>query len=149
MNKIFLVLMMVVAGWMFGAQSSINSSLGKRIGVYESSFFSFAVGTAALLIVVLIFGKGNLQGIMQVPRWQLIGGVLGAFIVTSMVSAVPVIGAGSAVFATMLGQIMISMVIDHFGLFNTPVIHFNLMRLAGVALMIGGLFLIFRGNLGS
>jgi len=41
------------------------------------------------------------------------------------------------------------MVIDHFGLFNVPMIHFNLYRLAGVVLMIAGLFLIFKGNLSS
>ncbi|NLI90848.1 MAG: DMT family transporter [Peptococcaceae bacterium] len=149
MNKIIYVILMVLSGWAFGIQSSINSSLGKRIGVYESSFFSFALGTAALLLVVLFFGKGNLPGIMQVPKWQLIGGLLGAFIVTSMVSAVPNIGAASAVFAIMLGQIMISMIIDHFGLFNVPVIHFNLYRLVGVVLMIAGLLFIFKGNLTS
>jgi transporter family-2 protein len=149
MNKLFFVLLMVVSGWMFGTQSSINGALGKRIGVYESSFFSFLLGTVVLAVIVLVFGKGNLMAITQVPRWQLIGGVLGVFIVTSMIIAVPNIGVASAVFAIMLGQIMISMVIDHFGLFNAPVIHFDLIRLTGVILMMAGLLLIFRGNLTS
>lgn len=149
MNKISFVFLMIIAGWMFGIQSSINGALGKRIGVYESSFFSFLLGTGVLLIMILFFGKGNLLGIIEVPKWQLIGGILGVFIVTSMILAVPNIGVGSAVFAIMLGQIIISMVIDHFGLFNAPIIPFNLLRLAGVLLMISGLFLIFRGNISS
>lgn len=131
---------------MFGIQSSINGALGKRIGVYESSFFSFLVGTVVLLAVVLIFGKGSLSGLSGIPKWQLIGGVLGAFIVTSMIISVPKIGVASAVFAVMLGQMMISIIIDNFGLFNVPVIPFDLYRLLGVMLMIVGLMLIFKGN---
>lgn len=149
MNKLFFVILMIISGWMFGTQSSINGALGKRIGVYESSFFSFLLGTIVLLILVIIFGKGNLPGVLEAPRWQLIGGILGVFIVTSMIIAVPNIGVASAVFSIMLGQIMISMVIDHFGLFNAPIIPFDLLRFTGVILMIAGLLLIFKGNLSS
>lgn len=149
MNKIFYVVLMITAGWIFGIQSSVNSALGKRIGVYEGSFFSFLLGTVVLFLLVIFLGKGNLVSITEVPRWELIGGILGVFIVTSMIISVPNIGAGSAVFAMMLGQIMITMVIDHFGLFHVPVIPFNIFRLAGVLLMISGLFLIFKGNLSS
>jgi transporter family-2 protein len=140
---------MIISGWMFGVQSSINGALGKRIGVFESSFFSFLLGTVVLLFVVIFFGKGNFWTFTEVPKWQLIGGLLGVFIVTSTILAVPNIGVASAVFAIMLGQIMISIVIDHFGLFNVPVIPFDLLRLTGVVLMIAGLFLIFKGNLSS
>lgn len=149
MNKIYFVLLMIISGCMFGVQSSINGALGKRIGVFESSFFSFLLGTVVLLIVVIFFGKGSFWTFMEVPKWQLIGGLLGVFIVTSTILAVPNIGVASAVFAIMLGQIMISIVIDHFGLFNVPIIPFDLLRLTGVILMIAGLFLIFKGNLSS
>ncbi len=149
MNKVYFVLLMIISGWMFGVQSSINGALGKRIGVFESSFFSFLLGTVVLLFVVIFFGKGNFWTFTEVPKWQLIGGLLGVFIVTSTILAVPNIGVASAVFAIMLGQIMISIVIDHFGLFNVPVIPFDLLRLTGVVLMIAGLFLIFKGNLSS
>jgi len=149
MNKIFFVVLMVIAGWMFGIQSSINGSLGKRIGVYESAFFSFLLGTVVLLVLVLVIGKGNLLSITEVPRWQMIGGILGVIVVTSMVVAVPHIGVASAVFAVMFGQIMISIVIDHFGLFNAPVIPFDMFRLAGILLTITGLLLIYKGNLNS
>lgn len=149
MHKIYFVILMIISGWMFGIQSSINGALGKRIGVYESSFFSFLVGAVFLFIISFLFGKGNLSSIWEVPKWQLIGGILGACIVTSMVLSVPNIGVASAVFAIILGQTTISLFIDHFGLFNVPVIHFDLFRLTGVILMLAGLLLIFRGNLNT
>jgi transporter family-2 protein len=146
MSKVYLVILMIFAGCMAGIQSSINGALGKRIGVYESSFFSFLLGTIILLVLVVVLGKGNLSAVTEVPRWQLLGGVAGVIIVTSMILAVPNIGVASAVFAVTIGQILISMVIDHFGLFDAPVIPFNLLRFAGIILMVAGLILIFRGG---
>ena len=62
-------------------QVQINGGLGKRTGVLEASFISFGIGTLALFFIVLFFGKGNFMAVSTVPKWQLFGGLLGAFYV--------------------------------------------------------------------
>ncbi len=147
MDKIIFVLLAVISGCMFGMQASVNGALGKRIGVYESSFISVLTSTIILLILLFLFGKGNLTAVKEVPKWQLLGGIFGAIIVTAMVISVPRIGGASAVFAVIFGQMCVSLIIDHYGLFEIPVMKFDGYRFAGIIFMLIGLVLIFKNNL--
>jgi len=147
MSTLLFVFMSILGGCLFGLQASINGAFGKRIGIYESSLISCIIATLVLSVVVLVFGKENLLHLPVFPKWQLLGGVLGAFIVMSMVITVPKIGAASAVFGAMFGQIIVSTLIDNFGFFDVPVIKIDIFRIAGIIFMLIGLLLIFKGNL--
>ncbi len=135
-----------MSGAAVSLQSGINGELGKRIGFIEGAFFSFFIGTVALTLLMLFLGKGNILNVFQVPKWQLVGGLLGALFVTVMVFGVPKVGVGLAVVTVIVGQIVTSMVIDHFGWFGKEPIPFDWYRAAGVILLFAGLFLIFRGS---
>ncbi len=58
--KILFPLLAIIGGIAVAIQGQINGGLGKKVGVFEASFVSFAIGTLALLFAVLFFGKGNL-----------------------------------------------------------------------------------------
>jgi transporter family-2 protein len=143
------VILAILGGVFGGMQAPINGALGKRIGGFEASFLSFLIGTLFLFFIVLFFGKGNLLQTFSVPKWQLIGGFLGSIFVTAIILAVPNIGAASTIFAVILGQIIISVAIDHFGFFGVDRIQIDWQRLTGIVMMIIGLYFIFRGNLTS
>jgi transporter family-2 protein len=143
------VILVVIGGILGGIQAPINGALGKRIGGFEASFLSFLIGALFLFFIVLFFGKGNLLQTFSVPKWQLIGGILGSIFVTMIILAVPNIGAASTIFAAILGQIIISVAIDHFGFFGVERIQIDWQRFTGIVLMIVGLYFIFRGNLTS
>ncbi|MEI3598784.1 DMT family transporter [Oceanobacillus sp. MO10714A] len=51
---------MMMGGLLVGSQSSVNASLGRRIGTIEGALISFLTGTGLLAILVLFFGQGNL-----------------------------------------------------------------------------------------
>lgn len=74
------------------------------------------------------------------------GGLIGAVYVAAMVFAVPRIGVGVAVMAVIVGQLAMSMAIDHFGLFGLRRIPVDGYRLAGALLLAVALFLIYRGS---
>ena len=59
MSRIIYILFIVLGGASAAVQSPVNSGLGKRIGVFEGGFWSFATGTLLLLFLVLLFGKGD------------------------------------------------------------------------------------------
>ncbi|TDL34888.1 DMT family transporter [Jeotgalibacillus sp. S-D1] len=135
------LLLAVVGGIAVGIQAVVNGGLGKRIGIIEASFMSFLIGTAALFFVVLFFGKGNFLAISEVPKGQLIGGLLGAFYVLIMVMTVPKIGVTAAFFSIIAGQIFISVIIDHFGLFGGQTFPLDAKKAAALLLMIGSIYL--------
>jgi bacterial/archaeal transporter family-2 protein len=135
------LLMSIAGGVAMGIQAIVNGGLGKKVGTIEASFISFLIGTIALLITLLCFGKGNLFAINEVPKWQLIGGLLGAFFVFIMVMSVPKIGVTAAFFSIIAGQILISAIIDHFGLFGGQTYPLNIKKAIAILLMFSSIYL--------
>lgn len=147
--KLAYFLMVVLGGLLSGIQAPVNSALSKKIGNFEGALTSFFFGTAILAVVVLVFGKGDLRGVLTVPKWQLVGGFLGAYFVTAMILAVPKIGVAAAIFAAIVGQMVMGIVIDNFGFFGVQRIPFDTYRLVGIILMTVSLLLIFKGSFSS
>jgi len=80
MNNLMLVLLMACGGVAIALQPSINARLAQKVGSYESSMISFAVGTLCLLVLVMVAGRGNLRNVLDATWWELSGGLLGAFL---------------------------------------------------------------------
>ena len=144
MEKLSYLFFMVFAGCMIGFQSPVNALLSKKVGILESSFLSFLGGTIALALVVVLFGKGRMAGALEVPLWQLTGGILGAIVVFNTIICVPHLGVMSTMVAMILGNLIISAVIDHFGWFGIAVTPFNWQRLCGFILILLGLAIVFK-----
>ncbi|WP_257009845.1 DMT family transporter [Evansella halocellulosilytica] len=146
MVKFYFIIIAVIGGMLAGTQASINGELGKKIGSIEAAFFSFFIGTVFLTLCMIFTGKGQVTQIFSLPKWQLIGGILGALFVSFIIFAVPNIGVALTIFAAILGQILISLIIDHFGLFGARPISINVKRIIGVMFMLVGLIFIYRGT---
>jgi bacterial/archaeal transporter family-2 protein len=142
--KWVLMIFAVIAGMATSVQAGVNGGLGKRIGVMEGAFVSFLIGTITLFLFQLFFGKGNLLQMFSVPKWQLLGGLLGAFYVFIMVLVVPKIGVATAIMAIIVGQLVMSSIIDHFGLLGGKQIPFDIKRMVGIVLLFSALFLFHK-----
>lgn len=141
------LILAIVGGLCIGIQAGINGVLGKRIGVIEASFVSFFIGTLILLLLVIFMGKGDLLKVTTVPKWQLLGGALGVVYVSIMVASVPKIGVASSITAVIVGQLVISMTLDHFGVFTNQRIPLDGYRIAGIVLLLLSLLLIFKNHI--
>jgi bacterial/archaeal transporter family-2 protein len=135
--------LMVVAGALVAMQSPINAALARGVGVFEASLVSFAVGTLAAVVVVILFGGGRLSAaVAQVPRWQLLGGLLGLGYVTLIILSVPRIGVTAVMVSGLAGQLATAMLIDQFGWFGVGVRPVTPSRVLGVVLMLASIYLI-------
>ncbi|MBY0095842.1 DMT family transporter [Mesobacillus maritimus] len=139
--KLIFSLLALTGGLAMGIQAIVNGGLGKRVGAIEASFISFLVGTAALFFLVLFFGKGNLLAISEVPKGQLIGGLLGAFFVLVLVLATPKIGVTATLISVIVGQLLIGSLIDHFGLFGGERFPLDLKKSLALLLMLASIYI--------
>jgi transporter family-2 protein len=134
--------LVVFAGVMIAFQSPINAALSRDVGVYESAFVSFFVGTVFALSIAIFFGSGSLWNVTRAPWWQLTGGMLGLVVVTALILAVPRIGVTAAMVAILAGQLSTGLLIDQYGWFGVPARPLEWQRLAGVALLFVAIWLI-------
>jgi len=144
MNQLLLLALMFCGGIAIAVQPSINGRLAQKVGTFESSCISFAVGTLLLLAVVLVAGKGSLRGAGDASWWELTGGALGAFFVTMTIVAIPRLGTTATMAAVIGAQLTTGVLLDHFGLFGFRTIPLDSKRAIGVALLMAGASLIIR-----
>jgi bacterial/archaeal transporter family-2 protein len=142
--KILFPLLAVIGGMAIAVQGQINGGLGRKVGVIEGSFISFTIGTLALLLILLFFGTGNISAIGTVPKWQLLGGLLGAFFVLVQVLVVPKIGVSATLIGVIVGQIILGAIIDHFGLFGGNRLPLDKQKIFAIVLLLFSLFLYMR-----
>ena len=144
-NNYFFIVLAVIAGIMMPTQAAINNKLAVTVNSpVLAALVSFVVGTIALLLYVLAAGVplGNLLDAKNASAVAWTGGILGAFFVASTVALVPRLGVALTFSLIIAGQMLITLVIDHFGLLGVPVKEVNLIRVFGVTLITIGVILI-------
>lgn len=140
-----LVLLLACGGLAVAIQPSINARLAERVGSYESSLISFAVGTLAMLVMVIISGRGNLlRNVTDASWWELTGGLLGAYFVTMTIIAVPRLGTAAVMSIIIAGQFMTGVLLDQFGVFGLRQIPLTPVRGIGILLLCLGAGLVMR-----
>lgn len=144
MLKLIFPLLALIGGMALATQGQINGGLGKKVGVIEGSFISFSIGTLTLLFILLFFGSGNISALSTVPKWQLTGGLLGAFYVVVQVIVVPKIGVSASLMAVIAGQIILGAVIDHYGFFGGNRFPLDRQKIIAILLLFVSLYLYNR-----
>jgi transporter family-2 protein len=145
-SKAIAVMATAVAGGLVAMQAPINSGLGKAIGSLPAASFSFAIGLVALVGITFVSGEGfgQIGEIGGLSWYYLIGGLLGAIYVTTVLISVRTLGAGGVTAATIAGQLLMSVVLDQLGILGLAQRELTPARLLGVALLAAGVFLVVR-----
>jgi transporter family-2 protein len=141
------VLLTAFVGGLIALQAPINSRLGQTVGTFQGAFFSFLLGTIALAAIAGL-SRGGFGQIAEVRglEWQyLLGGLLGAAYVTSVLVTVRTLGAGGVTAATITGQLTMSVIVDQFGWLGVDKDPVNGPKILGLVLLALGTILIVRG----
>lgn len=141
------MLAVVLAGGATALQAPTNARLATAVASpVNAAFVSFAVGTAALgILAAILQTRPDITAAKGLPWYAWVGGLYGAIFVVAAAWAVPRLGVATTITLMVAGQLMISLVLDHFGALGVPQNPISLTRLAGVALVIGGVLLVRRG----
>jgi transporter family-2 protein len=145
-KQLLAALATVFAGGLIALQAPINSMLGRSVGSLAAASVSFAIGLAALVAITLLVGGGfgKLGEAGNLSWYYLTGGILGAVYVTTALIAVRTLGAGGVTAATIAGQLTLSVALDKLGVLGLDERGLTPDRVAGVALLAVGTFLVVR-----
>jgi bacterial/archaeal transporter family-2 protein len=147
-SKLGWLLLAFIAGAVLPVQGAINGLLRTDIGApFVVGTVSFAVATLAMAVALLITvalsdTKPQLAGLARMPWWGWLGAFCGATYVTTVFTAIPVIGTAATVGLTVAGQQLASLLVDRHGWFLLPRREISGLRLGGVALLLLGVALI-------
>ncbi|MGL5381241.1 DMT family transporter [Clostridium sp.] len=112
-----MVILAILGGILTTLSLVINSSLGKRIGVLQSTLINYIVGIICSLIVLILLGSSmdiSLAQIKEMPFYIFLGGLLGVVVVYSSNIVIPKIPVVYSALLLFIGQIVAGVIIDYF-----------------------------------
>ena len=143
-NLLFLTIALCVGG-LLPIQGALNAHLGKSLNhPLQATFISF-FGAVIVLLLLLMALNPSLPSITQLkstPALYYSGGIYGVIFVTTILMLAPRIGIANTLVATIIGQLIVSVGLDHFGFFGLQRLPVNGFRLLGCGGLMVSLYLI-------
>ena len=96
------------------------------------------------VIPLVILRGGNLGNWRSLPWYALGAGVMGLIVVGGVSFMIPRIGVAASITLIIAGQILLSAVLDHYGLLGVHVRQIDLQRVLGLLLVFVGAWLTVR-----
>lgn len=139
------LLVCLVAGALMPLQAGVNAQLARWVGhPVTASLVSFAVGTLALFAYSAAARPQlpPLSSLAAAPWWVWAGGLFGAVFVTAAAAFAPRLGAATFISITIAGQVLVSILLDHFGVVGFAARPVTALRLLGALLLVAGVLLV-------
>lgn len=132
----------ILAGCCLPLQTSANARLNGRTGSpYSAAFISFVVGLVFLAFLLIVTGEGIMLPwgtLFTLPWWIWLGGVCGTIFLTLNILLFPRVGSVQTVVLPTLGQILMGLLVDHFGILGAQRDALSAKKLVGIVIMIAG-----------
>jgi bacterial/archaeal transporter family-2 protein len=136
--------MALALGAILPIQAAINARLAKTAGnPVMAAFVSFAVGTVALMLFLILSGQFQFRFVSaQHPWWIWTGGLLGTFFVAGIVILLPRLGVVLSFTLVLAGQMFVAILFDQFGWLGVVIKEISPGKIIGAVLLIAGVLLI-------
>lgn len=140
-----LSLIMILAGIGIPIMAALNSGLGTKLGnPVQAATMLFSLALVSSLLVLMIQPKAISTNFHGIPLHFFLGGFFVAFYVLSITFIAPKIGVGNAIVLVLLGQMVASAAIDHFGWLGAQQVTLTVGRFVGLVFIFVGVVLARR-----
>ena len=132
----------VLSGALMSIQGVWNTQVTKQSSLWVST--GWVQLTAFLVCVAAWFftGRESIGMLWQVEaKYNLLGGVIGAFITITVIRSMGSLGPARAVMLIVISQLAVAYLIEMFGLFGVEKQPFEWKKLAGTAIVVAGIVL--------
>ncbi|HEY1215390.1 MAG TPA: DMT family transporter [Bryobacteraceae bacterium] len=134
-----------IAGALITCQVGSNTQLKKSLGQpLPALLVNYVLGIAAVFLYTLLrqVPFPSTEKAFQTPWWGWCGGIFGAIFGLAAIVLASQLGAATLTAHVVTGQLLCSVILDHFGWLSFDVHPASWARIAGCALMVVGLILI-------
>lgn len=131
----------IVIGALIAIMILFNGMLATLYGNYLSSVIIHSVGLITI-ITALIFTKSKIKIKERLPLYLYSAGALGVLTVLFNTITFTAIGASLTLALGLLGQSIVSLIVDHYGLFGVEKVRFNSKKYVGLILICIGIALM-------
>lgn len=132
----------VLSGALMSIQGVWNTQVTKQSSLWVST--GWVQLTAFLVCVAAWFftGRDSIETLWQVEnKYTLLGGILGTFITVTVIRSMGKLGPAQATMLIVIAQLVVSYLIEMFGLFGVEKQPFEWKKLAGTAIVVAGIVL--------
>lgn len=136
------IILAIIAGALMSIQGVFNTRLTEASSIWVANAFVQGTGLIVCIIMWFVSGMlsfGNLANVES--KLYYLGGAIGAVIVYTVIRSISDMGPAYAVMIILVSQLIVAYLIEVFGLFGTESIHFELKKLFGVLIMLGGIII--------
>ena len=140
------LLLAAAAGALMALQGTLNSLLGKTIGLPRATFLVQLTGAAAASSLLLLPHQsgGFLAQLSKVPWYAFLGGPIGVAIVFLVAKSIGKTGAGLATTSIIVAQLFTAYLIDRFGILGVARLPFGPVKIVGIILISAGGWLLLK-----
>lgn len=142
MESVILIILVGLAGGVaVGLQAPMASMISQRLGIFESVFIVHIGGAIIALLPLLFVGGGKLSQWRGVP-WYLLGaGIFGLIVIGAISYMIPRVGVAASFTTIVAGQLLVGMILDHFGLLGAAERSLDVTRIIGIIVVLAGVWL--------
>ena len=132
----------MLSGACMSVQGVFNTQVTKTSGVWVTNAFVQLTALLVCLAAWAITDRSSFGTLMKVePKYMLLGGAIGAVITYTVIKSMEMLGPAQAVMVIVTAQVLVAYLIELFGLFGVEKQPFDLKKVFGMALAIGGIIL--------
>ena len=137
-------LIALLSGALMSIQGVFNTQVTKTTGMWVGNGWVQFTAFAVCLAMWFFTGRDQVSQLMEVqPKYMLLGGVIGAFITWTVITAMAGLGPAKAVLLIVISQLLIAYLIELFGWFGVEKADFQWTKLVGIVVSVVG-FIIFQ-----
>ncbi len=145
MLETFLVILIGLAGGAaVGLQSPLAGAISQRLGGTGGSLFVHLSGAIFSAVLLLLRGGENFRDWRTLPWYVFTVGLFGLILYQTIAITLPRLGSAAMITLIIIGQLIVGVLIDHFGWLGVNIHPISLSRVLGILILMLGGYLIAR-----
>lgn len=144
MATLIVIIVALVGGIAAGLQTQAMSVMTTRAGSLEAVFVAYGSGGLAIALAILAVRGGDLSELRGAPGWVFTAGLLGLVVVAAIGISAAELGLARSMVLFTAAMLGIGALVDHFGWLGATTRTVDLPRVAGLALVLVGTWMVVR-----
>ena len=130
----------LLSGALMSVQGVFNTQVTKTTGMWVSNGWVQLTAFAVCVAAWFITGRDSIATLAKVePKYVLLGGVIGAGITWTVIKSIELLGPAKSALLIVVAQLLVSYLIELFGLFGMDKEPFEWRKLIGMVIAAAGI----------